>query len=78
MNNSKFINLISLSEEEIVKEITAVEIEIFNLRFKKVTTQTFKSHQLRFSKKKLAKLKTILNARVNKIEKQETNKLIVN
>ena len=61
MNKPKFSEVISLSDEEIKKEIINIELEIFNLKLKKATRQTFKPHELKFQKKKLAHLKTYYN-----------------
>lgn len=63
MNLSKFNTIISLSNDEIIKEICSIENIIFNLQLKKSTRQTFKVHELRNNKRKLAQLKTLSKIR---------------
>ena len=62
MSLSQFQDLLSLSNKEIDKEISKTQNEIFNLRFKKATRQTFK---LRNEKRKLAQLKTLLRMKLD-------------
>ena len=64
MSLSQFTDIISLSNKEISEEITKTENEIFSLRFKKATRQSFKVHQLKNEKRKLAQLKTLLGIRL--------------
>ena len=81
MSLSKFIDIISFSNKEISEEIIKTESEIFNLRFKKATRQTFKSNELKNAKRKLAQLKTLLGIRLEETENNEknlVNKLIPN
>jgi large subunit ribosomal protein L29 len=81
MSLSKFADLISLSNKEISEEIIKTENEIFNLRFKKATRQTFKPNEIKNSKRKLAQFKTLLGARLEATETNEENvinKLIPN
>ena len=73
MNKLKFTDILDLSTQEIIEEISTTELELFNLRLKKATRQTFKCHELKFLKKKLAQLKTLLTIKVNKIEEKENN-----
>ena len=75
MTKPKFTDILSLSTQEIINEISVTELKIFNLRFKKATRQTFKSHELKFLKKKLPQLKTLLTKKVNEMEEQEKNTL---
>jgi len=63
MNLSKFNTIISLSNDEIIEEICSIENIIFNLQLKKSTRQTFKVHELRNNKRKLAQLKTLSKIR---------------
>ncbi len=65
MSLSQFQDLLSLSNKEIDKEISKTQNEIFNLRFKKATRQTFKLHELRNEKRKLAQLKTLLRMKLD-------------
>lgn len=46
-----------LLKEKIDKEISKIKIEIFNLCFKKVTCQNFKSYKLKTRKCNLTQLK---------------------
>lgn len=75
MKKTKFTDITSLSTEKIIEEISLTEREIFNLRFKKATRQTFKSHHFKILKKKLAQLKTFLTEKVEKMEGEEKNVL---
>ena len=81
MSLSKFADIISLSNKEISEEIIKTENEIFNLRFKKATRQTFKSHEIKKAKRILAQLKTLLSMRIEERENNEDtviNQLIPN
>ena len=73
MSLSKFIDIISLSNKEISEEIIIIGNEIFNLRFKKATRQSFKSNELKNAKRKLAQLKTLLGIRLQEKETNENN-----
>lgn len=64
MSLPKFQDLISLSNKEIDEEINKTQNEIFNLRFKKATRQTFKLNELKNEKRKLAQLKTLLRMKL--------------
>jgi len=64
MSLPQFTEILSLSNKEISEEITKTENEIFNLRFKKATRQSFKVHQLKNGKRKLTQLKTLLGTRL--------------
>ena len=81
MSLSKFADLISLSSKEISEEIIKTENEIFNLRFKKATRQTFKSNEIKKAKRKLAQFKTLLSVRLEETQNNEEsviNQLIPN
>ena len=81
MSLSKFADIISLSNKEISEEIIKTENEIFNLRFKKATRQSFKANDIKSAKRKLAQFKTLLGMRLEETENnQETviNQLIPN
>ena len=73
MSLSQFADIISLSNKEISEEIIKTETEIFNLRFKKATRQSFKSHELKNARRKLAQLKTLLGMRLEEKESNEEN-----
>ena len=75
----QFTDIISLSNTEISESIIETENELFNLRFKKATRQSFKSHNIKYTKRRLAQLKTLLTLRLeNSNQKKEINKLITN
>jgi large subunit ribosomal protein L29 len=63
MSLPKFADIISLSNTEIAAAVIETEKQLFDLRFKKATRQTFKSNQITNAKRRLAQLKTILTSR---------------
>ena len=63
MTNSNSKDNMSMSTEELIKELREAEKVLFELRFKKATRQPFKSHQIKATKKKVATLKTILRSK---------------
>lgn len=64
MGIPKFTDLLSLSTTEIYNAIVETETKLFNLRFKKATRQSFKSHEIKKTKRLLAQLKTLLTSRL--------------
>lgn len=79
MSLPQFTDIVSLSNTEISESIIETENELFNLRFKKATRQSFKSHNIKYTKRRLAQLKTLLTLRLkNSDQKEEINKLITN
>lgn len=76
MSFPNFNTIKSISNDEISKEIIQAEKELFNLRFKKATRQPFKSHEIKYTKRRLAQLKTLLTIRLNLIEKNQSNFLV--
>ena len=78
MSLPQFSEIISLSNKEISEEIIKTESEIFNLGFKKATRQTFKPHELKYGKRRLAQLKTLLRMRLEKQEGNVINQIIPN
>lgn len=60
MSLPSFNDIQSLSDSEIYQKVIQTEKELFNLRFKKATRQTFKSHEIKYAKRRLAHLKTLL------------------
>ena len=60
-SNSKYN--ISISTQELIKELKEAEKVLFDLRFKKATRQPFKPHEIKATKKKVATLKTILRGK---------------
>jgi large subunit ribosomal protein L29 len=70
MSVPQFTDIISLSNAEISEAIIETENKLFNLRFKKATRQNFKSHEIKFAKRRLAQLKTLLTSRLNDLEQK--------
>ena len=70
MSIPQFTDIISLSNTEISEAIIETENELFSLRFKKATRQTFKPHEIKYAKRRLAQLKTLLTMRLKELEKQ--------
>lgn len=73
MGLTKFSDIISLSNTEISEAIIKAENQLFNLRFKKATRQTFKSSEIKSIKRQLAQLKTLLTSRLEKLEPKDEN-----
>lgn len=65
MGIPKFNDVASFSNDEILEEILKIEKELFNLKFKKATRQSFKPHTIKYTKRRLAQLKTLLTLRLN-------------
>jgi ribosomal protein L29 len=59
MNLSKFTDISSLSKEELLKAILETETQLFNLRFKKATRQSFPVYEIKNIKRRLSQLKTL-------------------
>ena len=74
MSLSKFADIISLSNDEISEPIIETENQLFNLRFKQATRQTFKSHEIKNAKRRLAQLKTLLTSRLQNLEQSLKDK----
>ena len=70
MSLPKFTDIISLSNTEISEAIIETETKLFNLRFKQATRQSFKSHEIKNAKRRLAQLKTLLTSRLENIEQK--------
>ena len=64
MSFQKFDQILSLSNAEISEAILETENQLFSLRFKKATRQSFKSHEIKATKRRLAQLKTLLTLRL--------------
>jgi large subunit ribosomal protein L29 len=71
MGLPKFSDIISLSNTEISEAITKAENQLFNIRFKKATRQTFKSNEIKSNKRRLSQLKTLLTSRLKKLEPRD-------
>jgi large subunit ribosomal protein L29 len=63
ISNSNSKDNMSISTQELVKELKETEKVLFDLRFKKATRQPFKPHEIKATKKKVAILKTILRSK---------------
>jgi large subunit ribosomal protein L29 len=68
MSLPQFTDIIALSNVEISKEIIETENKLFHLRFKKATRQNLKSHEIKYTKRQLAQLKTLLTLRLENLE----------
>lgn len=75
MSLTKFTEILSLSNTEISEAIIETENQLFNLRFKQATRQTFKSHEIKKAKRRLAQLKTLLTSRLENLEEKGDNLL---
>jgi large subunit ribosomal protein L29 len=71
MGLPKFTDIISLSNADISKEIIETENQLFNLRFKKATRQSFKSNEIKNAKRRIAQLKTLLTSRLKNSEQTD-------
>ena len=63
ISNSNSKDSLSMSTQELIKELKEAEKVLFDLRFKKATRQPFKPHEIKATKKKVAILKTILRSK---------------
>ena len=66
MNFLRFKDILLLSNLEILNLINNIELKLFNLRLKKITYQSFNSHEIKYMKRKLAQLKTLLTIKLKK------------
>ena len=57
----------TLTNSELENEILNVKKELFRLRLRRGTKQSFKSHQLKHSKHRLAQLLMIKNSNVERL-----------
>ena len=76
MSLPQFNDVKVLSNTEISDAIIQAEKDLFNLRFKKATRQPFKSHEIKFAKRRIAQLKTVLTLRLNALEQTNNNALV--
>jgi large subunit ribosomal protein L29 len=75
MSLPKFNEITKLSNNEIAENIIKTEKDLFNLKFKQATRQPFKAHEIKYAKRRIAQLKTILSLRLNVLEKNESSSL---
>ena len=73
MNIPTFAEIVSLSNQEILEAILETQNQLFKLRFKKATRQNFKPHEIKYAKRRLAQLKTLLTLRLEKRKQNEEN-----
>ena len=73
MSMSKITDVLSFSNEELSDAIIQTEKELFDLRFKKATRQSFKSHEIKQKKCQLVYFKTILTLRL----KNKTKRYVI-
>ena len=76
MSLPQFDEINGLSNVEISDAIIKAEKELFSLKFKKATRQPFKSHEIKFTKRRLAQLKTVLTLRLNALEQTNKNAIV--
>ena len=70
MGLHQFTEITSLSNNEIFEAINETENQLFNIRFKKATRQSFKSHEIKNAKRRLAQLKTLLTLKSQPIDQK--------
>ena len=71
MNYSKFDELLKISNNELSEMLVKAENELFQVKFKKATRQSFKPNEIKNLKRRIAHLKTLLTVRI-----QETGEII--
>lgn len=76
MSLPKFNDIKELSNMEISDSIIKTEKELFTLKFKKATRQSFKPHEIKFAKRRLAQLKTFLTLRLDGLEQSQNNAVV--
>jgi large subunit ribosomal protein L29 len=54
----------NMSFQELIDELKKAEKALFDLRLKKATRQPFKSHEIKATKKEVARIKTLLREKV--------------
>ena len=73
MSLPQFNEIKELSNLEISDAIIKAEKELFNLKFKKATRQPFKVHEIKFTKRRIAQLKTVLTLRLDALDQTDSN-----
>lgn len=76
MSLPQFDEIKELSNVEISDAIIKAEKELFNLKFKKATRQPFNSHEIKFTKRRVAQLKTVLTLRLKALEQTNTDAIV--
>lgn len=75
MSLPEFNEIKTLSNTEVAENLLKTEKELFNLRFKQATRQSFKAHEIRYAKRRIAQLKTLLSLRLNLLEQSNNDSL---
>lgn len=65
MTFSTFEDIKNLDNESLIKNIESAKKDLFDLRLKKATRQSFKSHLFKHIKRKIAQLLTLQSERLN-------------
>lgn len=73
MSLAKFTEIVSLSNNQLSEAIIEAEKELFNLHFRQATRQSFKAHQIKNTKRRLAQLKTLLTLRLQNLDQEDKN-----
>ena len=76
MNIPKFDEIQFISNIRISELIIKAESELFNLKFKSATRQSLKPHKIKYLKRKIAHLKTLLTSRLDLTQRSQPNSLI--
>jgi large subunit ribosomal protein L29 len=71
MSFSKIKEVLVLSDEELSKEILLGKKQLFDLRLKQGTRQSFKSHSFRHLKHRLGQLLMVKNQRLSTTAKKD-------
>ena len=64
MTFSTFDDIKNLDNESLLKTIESAKKDLFDLRLKKATRQSFKSHLFKHTKRKIAQLLTLQSERL--------------
>ena len=75
MGLHQFIEISSFSKNEIFAAIKETENQLFNIRFKKATRQSFKSHEIKNAKRRLAQLKTLLTLKSQTLDSKNDDNI---
>lgn len=64
MTFSTFEDIKNLDNQSLIKNIDSAKKDLFDLRLKKATRQSFKSHLFKHTKRKIAQLLTLQSERL--------------
>lgn len=65
MSLPKITEILSLEQEQLEKEIIAAKKQLFDLRLRQATRQSFKPHSFRHTKHRLGQLLTVKRQRLS-------------